>query len=337
MTNRKNAGFTLVELLVVIAIIGILIGMLLPAVQSVREAARRTTCLNNMRQLGLALHNYESALQAFPPSRSLYPDGTDKKTIPSHLTNNSGAQTAFQSWSTTILPYIEQNNLANTFDYHQPWYDDAASTNIDTIQQQLNLFLCPSAPGGDGRTDPYHVVGAAAGDYGSINEVKKKVYTDVMGVPDPGSNARAGLLSKYQRNRIGSCLDGTSNTIFLAECAGQPEVWIASGPMTMDDFANYTDDKVVNFNGQLVPADGTGWADPDCGFSINGATPDGLNKYGPAMMNAINVSEVFSFHSGGASFVMADGSVHFVQENIDVATFVALCTRAGGEVVPADY
>ena len=337
MMKRRSSGFTLVELLVVIAIIGILIGMLLPAVQAVREAARRTNCLNNMRQLGLALHNYESAMQAFPPSRSLYPDGSTKKTIPSNLTNNPGAESAFQSWSTTILPYIEQNNLADTFDYHQAWYDDVNSTNIDTIQRPLNLFTCPSAPGGANRVDPFHVIGAAAGDYGSINEVKKKVYTQVIGVSDPGSAARVGLLSKYQRNPIGSCLDGTSNTFFLAECAGQPEVWLGRRRMTMDDFANYTDDKVVNFNGQLVPADGTGWADPDCGFSINGASSDGLNKYGPAMINAINVSEVYAFHPGGAAFAMADGSVHFVQETIDVPTFVALCTRAGGELTPNEF
>ena len=330
--GKKQNGFTLVELLVVIAIIGILIGMLLPAVQQVREAARRTNCLNNMRQLGLALHNYESAFQAFPASR-LEPDDLS---IPSNLTQNSAAETSFQSWTTLILPYIEQGNLANTFDYRQAWFDDVDSENHLTIGQQLSLFKCPSAPAQE-RVDPYHVIGAAAGDYGSINEVKKKVYTQVLGVDDPGSSARAGLLSKFQENPIGSCSDGMSNTFFVAECAGQPEVWIAAGRMTMEDFANYTDDKVVDFEGQLVPTDGTGWADPDCGFSINGATSDGLNKYGPAMINAINVSEVFSFHDGGASFAMADGSVHFVKESVDVETFVGLCTRSGSEVVDGDY
>lgn len=336
---RKRNGFTLVELLVVIAIIGILIGMLLPAVQSVREAARRSTCLNNMRQLGLALHNYESGLQSFPPSRMYYPDGSDAQTIPSHLTNDSGTESAFQSWTTLILPYIEQNNLADTFDFKEAWYDDAASTNIDTIAQPLNLFICPSAPGSNKRNDPYHVIGAAAGDYGSINEVKKKVYTEVLGVDDPGEAARAGLLSKFEENRMSSCTDGTSNTFFVAECAGQPEVWVANGKMTLDQFAIYetNDDKVVNFGGRLVPVDGTGWADPDCGFSINGATSDGLDKYGRSMINAINVSEVYAFHPAGASFAMADGSVHFVRETIDVEPFVALCTRSGGEVNTSDY
>ena len=323
----EKAGFTLVELLVVIAIIGILIGMLLPAVQSVRAAAHRTTCLNNMRQLGLALHNYESANMAFPPSR-LEPDD---QAIPGSLTNSSGAETAFQSWSTLILPYVEQGNLADQFDFSQPWFDQDSSDNYTVISTQVNLFKCPSSPVDDG-TDPYHCVGAAAGDYGSINEVKKRVYTDVLNLPDPGSAARSGLLSKFEKNPIAGATDGTSNTLFVAECAGQPEVYIASGKMSAADFALYGDDKVIDFDGTLVPADGTGWADPDCGFSINGATNDGLDKYGPRFINAINVSEVYSFHTGGASFAMADGSTHFISDTIDGITFVGLCTRSGGEV-----
>jgi len=328
MNNKESRqGFTLVELLVVIAIIGILIGMLLPAVQQVREAARRTECLNNMRQLGLALHNYESAHRSFPPSR-LAPDD---QPIPSDQTSNSGAETAFQSWTTLLLPFIEQGNLSRDFDYRAAWFDQASSENSSVIGKQLAIFNCPSSPSFD-LADPFHCIGAAAGDYGSINEVKKRVYTDVLGQPDPGSSARSGLLSKFVKNPISRASDGTSNTLYVAECAGQPEVYIAGGRMTMDDFANYGDDKVAQFDGSLVPVDGTGWADPDCGFSINGATSDGLDRYGPKMINAINVSEAYSFHAGGANFAMADGSTHFINESIDAQTFVALCTRAGGEV-----
>lgn len=323
---KRHGGFTLVELLVVIAIIGILIGMLLPAVQQVREAARRTMCLNNMRQLGLALHNYESAHQAFPPSR-IEPD---KIVIPSSMSAHSG-KTSFQSWTVKILPNIEQLNLSTQFDFQQPWFDDANSDNSAVISQPLSVFRCPSSNPGEAQ-DFYHVIGAASGDYGSINEVKKKVYSQVLNQTVPPDGAREGLLSKFKKNPIAKASDGTSNTLFVAECAGQPDVYIAGGRMTLDDFANYGDEKVINFDGRLCPEDGTGWADPDCGFSVNGATADGLNKYGPKMINAINVSEAYSFHTGGASFAMADGSVHFISDDIDPETFVALCTRAGGEV-----
>jgi hypothetical protein len=304
--------------LVVIAIIGILVGLLLPAVQAAREAARRMQCTNNLKQMGLALHNYESAFRCFPPSRL----GADVA-----IEGGSGVS-SYQSWPTLILPFIEQQNLQNLMDFRFAW---SAMRNRPAVGTQLPFMLCPSAPGSE-RVDNYWVAGAAAGDYGSINEVKSKVYTSVLGLPDPGDSARAGVLAKGVRNPIRDIVDGTSNTLMIAEAGGQPNVWTSRGPMDAAKFANYTDDKAVLFQGSYVAADGTGWGDPDCGFSINGATADGLVKYGPTMINAINVSEVFSFHTGGANFASADGSVSFVGQSIDPFVFVASVTRAGGEV-----
>jgi len=321
-TSRTRRGFTLIELLVVIAIIAILIALLLPAVQQAREAARRTQCKNNMKQLGLALHNYESAHSTFPPSR-LDPNVD--------IEDNAGNDSAYQSWTTMILPYIDQGNLSNAIDYNRAW---SALANRDAVGTPLQSMICPSTPGGN-REDRVWVVGAAAGDYGSINEVKKKVYTDVLGLADPGDTGRAGVLSKGQNNKIRDIIDGTSNSIMIAEACGQPNVYVAAGPMNAALFAAYTDDKVTVDGSTYHAADGTGWADPDCGFSINGATADGLTKYGPYMINKINVSEVFSFHTGGAQVALADGSVRFLSENIDTNVFVHLCTRAGGEVVGA--
>ena len=213
--------------------------------------------------------------------------------------------------------------------YNSAW---SALINRPMVSRQINVFTCPSTPGSD-RRDPNWVVGAAAGDYGSVNEVKSKVYTQVLGLADPGSNARAGTLAKGVANKLRDVTDGSSNTIMLGEAAGQPNVYVAAGAMTPTLFGLYSDDKIIDLGGTYAPADGTGWADPDCGFSINGATYDGLDKYGPRMINAINVSEAFSFHTGGAHFAFADGSVHFLSENMDTHTFVNLCTRAGGEVV----
>ncbi|TWT34839.1 DUF1559 domain-containing protein [Blastopirellula retiformator] len=317
--NLSRRGFTLVELLVVIAIIGVLIALLLPAVQQAREAARRMSCQNNLKQLALALHNYESAHRCLPPSR-LDPDV--------EIYDNTGNDSAYQSWTTLILPMIEQGNLSDLIDYKQAW---SASANRPAVSQQLDAFQCPSTPGSD-RVDSFWVAGAAAGDYGSINEVKKKVYTNVLGLANPGSAARAGVLSKAVKNQLRDIIDGTSNTLMVAEKSGNPSIYTSRGPMNATMFGLYTDDKVENVSGSYVAHDGTGWADPDCGFSINGATNDGLTPYGPKMINAINVSEVFSFHSGGAQFALADGSVRFVGETVDTETFVYLCTRAGGEV-----
>ncbi len=319
--SRRRRGFTLIELLVVIAIIAILVSLLLPAVQQAREAARRTQCKNNLKQLALALHNYESAHSTLPPSR-LNPNFV----IEDHP---NGGASGYQSWTTLALPYLEQANLASAINFSLPW---SALANRPAVSQVVPTFVCPTAPGSD-RVDKVWVKGAAAGDYGSINEVKKKTFTRVLGISDPGDPSRAGVLSKGVKNRMRDITDGTSNTFMLAECGGQPDIWTSNGRMNAAMFAAYTDDKVVALSAnEFHPSDGTGWADPDCGFSINGATADGLTSYGPKMINAINVSEVYSFHTGGAQFAMADGSVRFVSENMDTLLFISLCTRSGGEV-----
>ena len=333
--NRLHRpGFTLVELLVVIAIIGILIGMLLPAIQSVREAARRTACLNNLKQIGLALHNFESARSEFPPAR-LGPSSV----IPSGVSCFFGASSEFQSWTTVMLPYIEQANVSNQFNFERSWFDNQFSNNWELSKTQLDVFTCPSV-GLNNRRDPFHVKDAAAGDYGTLSEVDDDTFLLVLGYTFsnlPDVDQREGLLTKFKGNDIRDVRDGLSNTIFVAECAGQPEVWIAGGKMTLEDFANYRDDKVVNFQGLLAPQDGTGWADPDGSFKVNGATPDGLDKPGPKMINAINVSEVYAFHTGGANFNFGDGSTRFIAESVSANTFAQLVTRSGGELISGDF
>ncbi|MEM9413170.1 MAG: DUF1559 domain-containing protein [Planctomycetota bacterium] len=332
--SQKFTAFTLVELLVVIAIIGILIGMLLPAIQSVREAARRSACLNNLKQLGLALHNYESAFEEFPSARQ-----GPGMVIPSSVSCFFGSSSEFQSWTIKLLPYLEQGNVSNLYDFNRAWFDNQFSNNWDVVKNQLDVFQCPSVALSD-RVDPFHVKDAAAGDYGTLSEVDDDTYLLVLGFNFtnlPNVAQREGLLAKYKANKIRDVRDGLSNTLFIGECAGQPEVWISDGKMTMQDFAEYGDDKVVNFQGTLAPQDGTGWADPDCSFKVNGASEDGLQKPGPKMINAINVSEVYAFHPGGANFNFGDGSTRFVSEVVAPLTFCQLVTRSGGELVSGDY
>ena len=328
----RPRGFTLIELLVVIAIIAVLIALLLPAVQQAREAARRSQCKNNLKQLALALHNYHEAFGVFPPSR-MYSDGLGGMNCDSdevEIEDNTSQCTTYHSWPTLVLPFFDQANLQNTIDFNSPW---SSLVNRPMIGAQLPAFQCPSTPNSNSRQDPYHVKGAAAGDYGSINEVKKKVYTDVLGVPYPGQGAANGVLAKGAINKIRDITDGTSNTCMLGEKAGNPTVWINGHPMTASEFAAYTDDKVALHNSQYVTVDGTGWADPDCGYSINGMTQDGLNVYGPYHINVMNASESYSFHPGGCHFAMADGGVRFVSQHINGRTFVYACTRAGSEVI----
>ncbi len=345
--RARNRGFTLIELLVVIAIIAVLIALLLPAVQQAREAARRSQCKNNMKQLGLALHNYESSHSTFPPSRfdpktcigTAYSPGTgDCNTVPAN-------QTSYISWTVMCLPYMDQANMYNIYNPNQPWWD---SSNLPVVSKPLPVYTCPSTPTTT-RFDPVWgpklaglATGSAAGDYGSMNEIKKAYYTG-NGLTDlSGTAAVQGVLAKPPYTaRIRDVSDGTSNTIMVVESAGKPDAWVYAKIMTAAGYtgsdskaqAKITQSGTVNYN-----HDGTGWADPDAGLSLDGTTrsatdPSGFTLGGRSMVNGTNVSEVYSFHVGGAHVCMGDGSVRFISESVSYITFGALCTRQGGEVV----
>jgi prepilin-type N-terminal cleavage/methylation domain-containing protein len=198
-TNHKRSAFTLIELLVVIAIISVLIGLLLPAVQKVREAASRIKCANNLKQLGLALHNFQSANPGFPPSV---------------LTTSTGAES---SWATLILPYIEQGNLFAQYNFNVNW--NAAANDSGVNQQQIPEFLCPSAPSGRVAANNRGVL-----DYPAINELTRPNPYALKGVP-PADPTYIGVLGNNVYRRITDITDGTSNTLLLAEDAGRNQCW----------------------------------------------------------------------------------------------------------------
>ncbi|MBN9120820.1 MAG: DUF1559 domain-containing protein [Planctomycetes bacterium] len=298
----RRVGFTLIELLVVIAIIAILIGLLLPAVQKVREAAARMSCQNNLKQFGLAIHNY--AL-------------TNDNKFPATRVTVSG-DSKFRAWTPLALPYVEQDNVAKLWNFNVKWNVDP---NLTTAQTSFKLFKCPSAP--DSRRQAGSVP-LGPGDYGTMNAVRRRFYTanSVPNFPVPGSAAgdeANGAMAKVTDTPILAVTDGTSNTILLAEDAGRPNLFQKG-----KDTGSNT-------------ADGWGWADPDAvGISLDGVQADLVTTGGTCFINCTNDSEVYSFHSGGVNVLVADGSVRFITQNVTAATFAALVTASAGDL-PGDF
>jgi prepilin-type N-terminal cleavage/methylation domain-containing protein len=292
----KCAAFTLVELLVVIAIIGILIGMLLPAVQSVRESARRMQCGNNLKQIGLAMLNYENANKGLPSRRHWTPP-----------------QLPHCGWGVIILPYLEQTGLQKQYHFDANFYDPV---NALAIAMTVTDYSCPSAPWGrtvtvvkDGQT----AVGAA-GDYFAPNSVRANWIEDTTIRTQVTSNQNTAMTDDKIRP-LKEIPDGTSRTLLVTEQAGRP-VHYVFGFRQSDNVAQY------NWWGP--------WASYNCvsfwTYSDDGVTPDGF-----CTVNCNNSQGVYSFHRAGANSVFADGAVHLLSTNLDRDVLVAIITRASGE------
>ena len=299
--DRRRA-FTLIELLVVIAIIGVLVALLLPAVQAAREAARRMSCSNKLRQIGLAVHQHHDAYGMFPPGWVQSPF-----TVPQGQILQGGHGTF-----PFLLPFIEQEALARTY----CWEKRAQGPeNQPVAKTQLAIFQCPSAEPNrwvteveDERNYNYGGKGAC-GDYAGILEIDAGLAD--LGLVDRVA-AYDGVLSENHLTRIAEITDGTSQTMLVAECAGRPKLWRA---------------------GRYVPneyAPGGVWVAGTLTFG-RGASRDGVTQPGPCAINCTNNREVYSFHSGGANVAFADGSLHFLHASIDIRVFARLVTRAGGE------
>jgi prepilin-type N-terminal cleavage/methylation domain-containing protein len=314
---HRRGGFTLIELLVVIAIIAILVGLLLPAVQKVRDAANRAQCQNNLKQISLGVFNYESTYHLLPTS-----------TRPAGFTLSPRI-----SWTIAVLPFLEQQNLSNFYDFTTNW---DSPTNLPITSHPIKIFQCPGAPNstrldGDPQTNVWNIV--AVTDYAASTGVSPLA----LNVNFTG-NLEKGMLPKNITAALADVTDGLSNTLMLIESAGRPQI--------------YQLGRAVG----VVPTEkinGGGWARPASDLDFLPSTPDGSAFPGPCAAGCTNgfnyvayaappfgtegTSAPYSFHTGVLNVALGDGSVRAISNTVSVYTFAALVTAAGAEIPGNDY
>ncbi len=311
-----RTGFTLIELLVVIAIIAVLIALLLPAVQSARESARRISCFNNLKQIGLALHNYHDANNAFPPGYASHwkRDGGDEGTAEDDIGHG-------WAWASMILPQMEQGNVFNAINFGLTMTYRAN----DTAQLlRVNAYLCPS-------DNPKPLIPVRNEENSeTIYTVASANYVGCYGTGEVGEapGRGDGLFFRNSRVRFGDITDGTSQTLAVGE-RSQDLSYVTWTGRAIGGWLHPT----PTFEGGRNKFD----PEPEESFTMV-LGPIGTDNP-PRTPNyfAAHVEDYRSRHPGGVNFLFGDGSVHFIKDGIAQHVFQALATRAGGEVLGGDH
>jgi len=350
--QQRRSAFTLIELLVVIAIIAILISLLLPAVQQAREAARRTQCRNNLKQLGLALHNYYDVHSRLPAGYYSYPtsNGVAPTWAQLHVDTWDGAPG--WGWASMLLPYLDQGNVTNAINFNRPIWDPG---HTDAIAAKLPVFLCPSSTGGDesftveeaggsprliggnpivvGRSHyvANHGQESCWGECGSAvtGEVFTDIYTSTTAtitINGDASRVADGPFFRNSATRFAEVTDGLTNTIFLGEHSSQlsDKTWVGVVP-----------------GAEISPEFSSPENGPDAAATmvlVHGGPSGGeLDITGSPIIHPVNfptfhVGQMYSEHVGGGHVCLGDGSVRFISENIDLLLWAEISSMNEGEV-----
>jgi prepilin-type N-terminal cleavage/methylation domain-containing protein/prepilin-type processing-associated H-X9-DG protein len=363
----RRSGFTLIELLVVIAIIGVLISLLLPAVQKVREAANRTQCLNNMKQIGLALHNYHDTYKRFPPSldEAMYPQASITAWYPSPPNNPPPPRpgfTTYWSWLAYILPFIEQDNLWNqamtwaqtgggtpaALKYWWPWADfwitptDPPNPALSTV---VKTYICPSEIRNLGN-EAIFGNGVAFTEYLAVDGIQGQ---DVSTTPPWPVGDKSGMIvssgwDKARKVNMASVSDGLSNTLMVGERPPSADLnfgwWFAGAGFDGSGVGDVTlGAREVFYAQNIVPlGSSAGQYGATCPATKTGFQAGSIN-------DNCDQPHFWSWHPGGANWTFGDGSARFVTYTVDSnqpattppTTLMQLCTRNGGEVITGDY
>jgi prepilin-type N-terminal cleavage/methylation domain-containing protein/prepilin-type processing-associated H-X9-DG protein len=322
----RRGAFTLIELLVVVAIIGVLIALLLPAVQKVREAANRAKCANHLKQFGLALHNYESGTGELPPAAIDF-DSNAPSTLPFPAPKGDRAA---RSAHFLILPYIEQSNIQTRFEYNLDWRE---MVDRPLVANPIPIYVCPSA-GSPVRTRSFGAPATYGGGTVTGNVTDYKLFARTRSTINTATLLSATVNSSWSaalRLNIGTAVlsitDGTSNTAVLFESAGGPQLYRlgrAVGSTTTESTQMWADHRNYDIFDGTNPANGL--SDDDTA----------TRPQRTLAMNGTNDGEPYSLHTGGMNVLRCDGSVVFIRQNVTVGIVAALITRNNGEILP-DY